>query len=70
MDQKPPEPSIHCREFGRIPNGRVVHEYTLSNGAGMTLSAINLGGIVTAIHVPDRHGHRDNVVLGLDTLAD
>lgn len=70
MDQTPPEPSIRCREFGRLPDGRVVHDYALANGAGMTLSAINLGGIITSIHVPDRRGHRDNVVLGFDTLAD
>ena len=58
------------REFGRLPDGRSVQCYTLDNGAGMRLSTINLGGIVTAVHVPDRHGHVANVVLGFDTLAD
>ncbi len=61
---------ITRREFGRLPDGRAVAEYTLDNGAGMTLSAINLGGIVTAIRVPDRRGQIDNVVLGFATLAD
>jgi len=61
---------IRCREFGRLPDGRVVHEYTLDNGAGLTLSAINLGGIVTAIHTPDRRGQLDNVVLSFATLAE
>lgn len=47
-----------------------VREYTLDNGAGLVLTAINLGGIVTALRVPDRHGVSANVVLGLPTLAD
>ena len=39
--------------------------FTIANGAGMTLSAIALGGIVTALRVPDRRGSVANVVLGL-----
>ncbi|MEO5672393.1 MAG: aldose epimerase family protein [Ramlibacter sp.] len=53
-----------------MPDGRAVNEYTLHNGAGMSLSAINLGGIVTAIRVPDREGCLGNVVLGFSQLAD
>ena len=63
-------PSISSRDFGRLPDGRAVTEYTLDNGHGLRLSAINLGGIVTSLHVPDRDGRSDNVVLGLPTLAD
>ena len=63
-------PSISSRDFGRLPDGRAVTEYTLDNGQGLRLSAINLGGIVTSLHVPDRDGRSDNVVLGLPTLAD
>ena len=62
--------SVTQREFGCLADGRVVHEYTLDNGRGLTLSAINLGGIVTAIRAPDRNGRIDNVVLGLASLAD
>lgn len=47
-----------------------VREFTLDNGAGLVLTAINLGGIVTALRVPDRHGVAANVVLGLPTLED
>jgi aldose 1-epimerase len=53
-----------------MPDGRPVTEYTLDNGAGLSLSAINLGGIVTALRVPDRHGQPANVVLGLPSLAE
>jgi aldose 1-epimerase len=62
--------SITSREFGRMPDGRAVTEYTLDNGRGLSLSAINLGGIVTALHVPDREGQSGNIVLGLPTLED
>jgi aldose 1-epimerase len=62
--------SITSREFGRMPDGRAVTEYTLDNGRGLSLSAINLGGIVTALHVPDGDGQSGNVVLGLPTLED
>ena len=62
--------NITTREFGRMPDGRIVTEYTLDNGLGLRLGAINHGGIVTALHVPDRHGHSGNIVLGLPSLAD
>ena len=62
--------SITSREYGRMPDGRAVTEYTLDNGRGLRLSAINHGGIVTALYVPDRHGHSANVVLRLPALAD
>ena len=51
-----PSPSVTRREFGAMPDGRTVHEYTLDNGRGLLLTAINYGGVVTAIHCPDRDG--------------
>lgn len=63
-------PSITQREFGVLPDGRPVHETTLDNGRGLALSVINLGGIVSALRVPDRGGRIDNVVLGFSALAD
>ena len=59
---------IRKREFGELPDGRTVYEYILDNGADMTVSVLNLGGIVSAIHTPDRNGRQANVVLGFDTL--
>lgn len=47
-----------------------LREYHLDNGAGLALSVINRGGIVTGLQVPDRHGRLANVVLGLPTVAD
>ena len=66
----PSAPALTSRPFGLMPDGREVTEYTLDNGHGLRLSAINFGGIVTALHVPDRDGRSANVVLGLPTLDD
>lgn len=62
--------SVQCAEYGRLPDGRVVHEYTLSNGLGLKLTAITLGGIVTGLWVPDARGTAANVVLCFDNLDD
>lgn len=61
---------MDCLDYGRLPDGRLVHEYTLSNGRGLTLTAITLGGIVTGLWVPDAQGQTANVVLGFDNLDD
>jgi aldose 1-epimerase len=64
-----PAVSLHQREYGHLPDGRAVHEITLSHG-GLTLSLITLGGIVTTLWAPDRDGVNANVVRGFDNLAD
>ena len=58
------------RPYGQLPDGRAVFEHTLDNGRGLTLRAINYGGIVTALHCPDRDGRPANVVLGFSELDD
>jgi aldose 1-epimerase len=67
-------PAIRQRPIGALPEGHPdagleVIEYTLDNGAGLSLSVINLGGIVTALRAPDRAGRSANVVLALPSLA-
>lgn len=58
------------REYGQLPDGRPVHEYTLANALGLKLTAITFGGIVTGLWVPDAQGRSANVVLGFDNLHD
>ncbi|MBL8345924.1 MAG: galactose mutarotase [Rubrivivax sp.] len=60
---------VTVRPFGRLADGREVAEYTLDNGHGLRLRAINWGGVVTAIECPDREGRSANIVLGFDGLA-
>jgi aldose 1-epimerase len=68
MNQHPPV-RLHQREYGHLPDGRAVHEVTLSHG-GLTLTLITLGGIVTMLWAPDRDGVAANVVRGFDNLDD
>jgi aldose 1-epimerase len=56
--------NIEKRDFGKLPDGTPVVEYTLTNGKNMSVGVINYGGIITSIKVPDRDGKIDNVVLG------
>ena len=56
--------------FDAMEDGRKVTLYTLSNDNGMTVKAIDQGGIIVSIEVPDRVGRVADVVLGYDGLAD
>ena len=49
--------------YGKLPDGRAVDIYTMQNDHGMTVKFLSLGGYITEIDVPDRHGHSDDVVL-------
>lgn len=61
-------PAIEKQSFGKLADGRPVDIYTLTNGNGMRVRAINYGCIVTECHVPDKNGQTANVVLGFDNL--
>ncbi len=56
--------------YGTTADGVGVDEYTLTNTSGMVVKIITYGGILTAIHVPDRDGQLANVALGFDNFAD
>ncbi|MFP7300088.1 aldose epimerase family protein [Neobacillus niacini] len=57
------------KEFGRLHDESVM-EYTLVNDAGMSVSCLNYGCIITKIMVPDKKGKIENVVLGFENLED
>lgn len=54
--------------FGVTPAGEQVDRYTLMNRDGTSASFLNLGGIWTAMVVPDRDKVPADVVLGHDTV--
>jgi aldose 1-epimerase len=54
--------------FGKMPNGKAVTLYTLKNKNGMTAKVMTYGAILTELHVPDKNGKYDDVVMGFDTL--
>jgi aldose 1-epimerase len=62
------QPSMKTTVFGKLPDGREVHQYTLSNGAGLTAQILDYGATITSLSVPDRNGNLADVVLGYDTL--
>jgi len=62
--------SVTSREFGRLSDGRKVHEYLLDSGTGMRVRLLDYGGIIRAVEVPDQRGHNANVALSLASLAD
>lgn len=69
-DLHPLPAGIHKRLAGSLADGTAVHEYRLDNGRGLSLQVLDLGGIVTGLHCPDRAGRSANVVVGLARLDD
>jgi aldose 1-epimerase len=62
------QPPMKTTVFGRLPDGREVHQYTLENRSGVTAQIISYGATVTSLKVPDRNGKMEDVVLGYDSL--
>lgn len=60
--------SVLMAPFGTTDTGELVKVYTLTNANGVELRAINYGGIIQSLRVPDQNGTFDDVVLGYDTL--
>jgi len=61
---------ITQRPYGTLPTGETVFQFVLEKENGFTVKVINYGGIITAIHAPDREGALADVVLGKDSLED
>ncbi len=59
---------LEQHEFGKMPDGTVVQQFTLRNAKGMTAKIITYGAIIADLEVPDRNGSVTNVVLGADSL--
>lgn len=61
--------SVQSEPYGKTADGQDVVHYSLSNGQGVRVGLINLGGIITAVEVPDRKGEKANITLSLPDLA-
>lgn len=57
---------VQQQAFG-TRDGRPVTLYTLTNAHGVEVRAMNYGGIIVSLRVPDRKGQFADVVLGHDT---
>lgn len=60
--------SISHSAFGTLSNGTAVTQYTMTNSHGLSVKFIDLGGCITAIDTPNRHGHMGDIVLGYHNL--
>lgn len=54
--------------YGETAQGDLVERFTLKNQSGSVLRVITYGGIITELHVPDRSGALQDVVLGCKDL--
>lgn len=65
--------AVHAAEaerstFGKLPDGRAVPAVTLTNGNGVSAKIIAYGATLQSLIMPDRDGHKDDVVLGYDNM--
>ena len=55
--------------YGKMPDGREVRIFTLSNPNGLTAKVTEYGAILVGIQVPDSKGKFADITLGYDTFA-
>ncbi|HEX4027075.1 MAG TPA: aldose epimerase family protein [Rhizomicrobium sp.] len=56
--------------FGALSDGTKVEAVTLTDGAGISARIMTLGATLQSLIVPDKSGHKDDVVLGYDTAPE
>ncbi len=61
---------IRRAQFGEHPSGRDVDAIVCTNANGLTVEFLTYGGVIRALHTPDRDGRMADVVLGFDTMAE
>jgi aldose 1-epimerase len=61
---------IRNQAIAKTPEGRQIDSYTFGNAHGIEVSAINYGGIITSLIVPDKQGKLANIALGFDSLEE
>lgn len=60
--------SVSQASFGQSAAGVPAELFTLTNANGVIVKITNFGGIITEIHVPDRHGVFTDINLGFDQI--
>ncbi len=59
---------IEKSSFGKLPDGRQVDVYRISNDNGIEMRVATYGGIIVSLRTPDLQGNMDDIVLGFDSL--
>jgi aldose 1-epimerase len=67
---RPAAAALDHAPYGTTQDGRPVEIYTMTNDHGLRVRFLSYGGVITEIHVPDRAGRLDNIVLGLPGLQE
>lgn len=67
LAQTKSKPGVETKPFG-THDGRPITLFKLTNSHGMEVQAMNYGGIIVSIRVPDRKGEFADVVLGHESL--
>ena len=67
--ESPATVSVTRKPFGRLPDGRGVDLFTLTNAHGVEVRVMTYGAIITVVRAPDRTGQLDDIALGFDSLA-
>ena len=62
------KPTVEKVPYGKMPDGRPVDIFTLTNANGMRVKLTNYGAITVSVEAPDRAGKLADVTLGYDTL--
>ena len=63
------KPGVTKKMFGKLKDGQIVTQYTLTNKNGVVAKIMTYGATLTELHVPDHAGKMGDVVLGFDNLA-
>lgn len=57
------------KPFGKTSDGQPVEIFTLQSDQGLVARVMTRGATLVELHVPDKDGHVDDVVLGFDDVA-
>ena len=65
----PSRAGVERRQTTVLVDGKPIETFTLTNAAGVQVTAMTYGGIITSWLVPDRNGSFADIVLGYDDPA-
>jgi aldose 1-epimerase len=60
--------SVTKMDFGKTDDDKPVNAFVLTNANGMKAKIITYGAIIAELHVPDKDGKLEDVILGFDDL--
>lgn len=60
--------TVEVLPFGTLADGTEIEQYVLTNANGIIVKVITYGGIIQELHIPDKSGKLEDVVLGYDNI--